>query len=83
VKFYKPEKNGLFKARLVNIDNLWNGGTHYFLEKKSNKEILDITSDQYTKRGIAVPYELAKGTGLRNISKKARLLAELSGLGKL
>lgn len=69
--------------RLSNIDNLWDGGTHYFLEKKSNKEILDITSDQYTKRGITVPYELAKGTGLRNVSKKARLLAELSGLGKL
>ena len=69
--------------RLSNIDNLWNGGTHYFLERKSNKEILDITSDQYTKRGITIPYELSKGTGLRSVSKKARLLAKLSGLGEL
>lgn len=69
--------------RLANIDNHWDGGTHYFLERKSNKEILDITSDQYTKKGIIIPYELAKGTGLRYISKKARLLAKLSGLGEL
>ena len=68
---------------MSNIDNLWNGGTHYFLERKSNKEILDITSDQYTKRGITIPYELSKGTGLRSVSKKARLLAKLSGLGEL
>jgi hypothetical protein len=69
--------------RLTNIDNLWNGGTHYFLERKSNKEILDITSDQYTKQGTTIPYELSKGTGLRSVSKKARLLAKLSGLGEL
>ncbi len=69
--------------RLADIDNKWNGGTHYFLERKSDKDILDITSDQYTKKGIVIPYELAKGTGLRYVSKKARLLAKLSGLGEI
>ena len=34
-------------------------------------------------RKIDIPYDLGKGTGLRNISKKARILAKLAGLGEL
>lgn len=61
----------------------WNNGTHYFLQSKNNNEILDVTSSQYERRNIVIPYHLAKGTGLHNVSNKARLLARLSGLGEL
>jgi hypothetical protein len=61
----------------------WDNGTHYFLMRKSDNEIIDITADQYTKRNITIPYQLAKGKGLRNISNKARMLARLAGLGDL
>lgn len=68
--------------RLIDPTN-WNQGTHYFLLRKSNNEIVDITSNQFTERGIQIPYERGRGTGLRNISNKARFLARLAGLGEL
>lgn len=61
----------------------WNNGTHYFLVNKQSQEILDVTSEQYTLRGIEIPYHLGKGKGLRNVSKKARLLAELAELDNI
>jgi hypothetical protein len=61
----------------------WNNGTHYFLVSKHNEKVLDITSSQYEERGIEIPYELGKGTGLRNISNKARTLSRMAGLGEL
>ena len=45
-----------------------NNGTHYFLVNKHSQEILDVTSEQYTLRGIEIPYHLGKGKGLRNQS---------------
>ncbi|MEI2696047.1 MAG: hypothetical protein V9E90_13325 [Saprospiraceae bacterium] len=74
-------QNWMLKS--INDPAQWNNGTHYFLERRQNKEIVDITSDQYTRRDITIPYHLSKGKGLRNISNKARLLARLSGLGEL
>lgn len=67
----------------INDPRDWNNGTHYFLKRKHNSEIIDITADQYTSRGINIPYEVGRGRGLRFVSRKARLLARLSGLGEL
>ena len=50
---------------------------------KHSHEILDVTSEQYTLRGIEIPYHLGEGKGLRNVSKKARLLAELAELDNI
>jgi hypothetical protein len=73
----------IWMLKSINDPGKWNNGTHYFLMRRQNNEIVDITSDQYTRREIVVPYQLAKGKGLRNVSNKARLLARLSGLGEL
>jgi len=67
----------------INDPKDWNNGTHYFLKRKLNSEIVDITEDQYTSRDIIIPYSLGRGGGLRFVSNKARLLARLSGLGEL
>ena len=67
----------------INDPRDWHNGTHYFLKRRHNGEIIDITADQYTFRGITIPYEIGRGRGLRFISKKARILARLSGLGEL
>jgi hypothetical protein len=61
----------------------WNNGTHYFLISKHNGKILDVTRSQYEDREIKIPHELGKGTGLRNISRKAKALALMAGLGEL
>ncbi|MTI19785.1 hypothetical protein E1176_02000 [Fulvivirga sp. RKSG066] len=61
----------------------WNNGTHYFLENRHSKEILDITRNQYEERRIEIPYDLGKGRGLRNVSNKAKTLAQMAGLGVL
>jgi hypothetical protein len=55
--------------------SVWDEGTHYFLQDKLTSEILDITSNQYTDRGIEIPYTLGRAKGLRNTSKKAKKLA--------
>ena len=68
--------------RLIDPTN-WNNGTHYFLMRRKDNQIIDLTSDQYTERGIEIPYQHGRGCGLRNVSNKARLLARLSGLGEL
>ncbi|MBA0883041.1 hypothetical protein [Flavobacterium undicola] len=67
----------------INDPRDWNHGTHYFLQNKTSGHILDITSDQYTSRGITIPYELGKARGLQNVSRKAKDLAMLSGLGEI
>ncbi len=67
----------------INDPKDWNNGTHYFLKRKKNSEIIDITADQYTARGINIPYAVGRGRGLRFVSQKARLLARLSGLREL
>jgi hypothetical protein len=54
------------------------GGPHIFLKDRKTGEILDITSEQYTLRKIEIPYDLGKGFGLRNVSKKAKKLAKLA-----
>ena len=61
----------------------WSNGTHYFLENRHSKEILDITRNQYEERGIEIPYDLGKGRGLRNVSNNAKTLAQMAGLGVL
>ncbi|UII32161.1 hypothetical protein LVD17_28150 [Fulvivirga ulvae] len=70
----------------------WNQGTHYFLwrrnedgevDKANYNHIKDITADQYTLRNIDIPYEQARARGLPFVSRRARLLARLSGLGEL
>ena len=67
----------------INDPRDWYNGTHYFLKRRQNSEIVDITADQYTSRGIIIPYDVGRGRGLRFVSNKARLLARLSGLGEL
>ena len=61
----------------------WNYGSHYYIQHKESGDILDITSNQYEEREIEIPYHLGKGTGLRNISNKAKILAKMAGLGEL
>ncbi|MGE4444359.1 MAG: hypothetical protein AB7E37_05185 [Candidatus Altimarinota bacterium] len=59
----------------------WNLGPHRFLVNKETKEILDITSDQYTALGEEIPYE--KGVNApfhKNFSKGYKILAEKIGL---
>jgi hypothetical protein len=62
----------------------WEHGSHYYLEEKSTKAILDITSDQYRSKNICIPYGLGRGTGLRTnpeeLSKKAQILAKYAGI---
>jgi len=67
----------------INDPRDWENGTHYFLKRRANNEIVDITANQYTLRGINIPYAMGRGHGLRFVSNKARLLARLSGLGEL
>ena len=67
----------------INDPRDWDNGPHYFLKRRKNNEIIDITADQYTSRGIEIPYAVGRGRGLRFVSNKARLLARLSGLGEL
>lgn len=64
----------------INDPRDWNNGTHYFLRRKSNSEIVDITADQYILRGIEIPYACGKARGLRYTSNKAKLLGKLCGL---
>jgi hypothetical protein len=58
----------------------WTHGSHYYLENKNTKEIVDVASDQYESLGIEIPYNLGKGTGLRSnptvLSKGAEILAK-------
>ena len=62
----------------------WKHGSHYYLEEKATKMILDTTSDQYTLKDICIPYHLGRGTGLRTnpekLSKKGQLLAKAAGI---
>jgi hypothetical protein len=67
----------------INDPRDWNNGTHYFLKRRVGDEIVDITADQYTSRGINIPYAVGRGRGLCFVSNKARLLARLCGLGEL
>jgi hypothetical protein len=75
--------NANWQVRYLHDPTHWSNGTHYFLKRRANNDIVDLTSDQYTGRGIEIPYTIGRGTGLRNISNKARLLARLTGLGEL
>ncbi|MFT6638808.1 MAG: hypothetical protein ACJAYP_001394 [Flavobacterium sp.] len=67
----------------INDPKDWNNGTHYFLQDKETEEVLDITSSQYTERGIVIPYEKGKARGLQRVSIKAKKLIELTDLGEL
>ncbi len=58
---------------------LWEYGSHYYLQDKITGEILDITSDQYSEKGISIPYTLGKGTGIRGYSK-GKILAGFLGV---
>jgi len=66
VLFRLTGETEIWMVKSINDPAQWNNGTHYFLERRQNKEIVDITSDQYTRREIAIPYHLSKGKGLRN-----------------
>jgi len=62
----------------------WEHGSHYYLEEKGTKIILDITSDQYTLKDICIPYHLGRGTSFRTnpekLSKKGQLLVKCAGI---
>jgi hypothetical protein len=59
-------------------NEVWPLGLHYFLYDKMNGKVLDVTADQYGS-DVKIPYELAKGRGLRCKSKRAILLAKCIG----
>jgi len=44
----------------INDPRDWNNGTHYFLKRRQNSELVDITADQYTSRGINIPYAVGR-----------------------
>ena len=50
-------------------------GTHYFLLNKENKEILDLTSNQF--KGINIPHEKSKGIPIRFVNKNVRKFAKI------
>ena len=75
--------NEKWQIKFLKDPDYWSNGTHYFLKRRSNGDFVDITSEQYTERGISVPYFHGKGRGLQNISNKARALARYAGLGEL
>lgn len=55
----------------------WNLWPHRFLVNKETKEILDITSDQYTALGEEIPYEKWVNAPFhKNFSKWYKILAE-------
>jgi len=70
-------KDEWFIRRLSDAE--WDNGAHYWLERKYNGEIVDITKEQFTERGIEIPYHLGKPRGLFIISNKAKRLAEYIG----
>jgi hypothetical protein len=55
---------------------LWKHGNHYYLIDKQDNSIMDLTADQFTERGITLPYELGKFKPFRNTSNRAKLLME-------
>ena len=55
----------------------WEHGSHYYLQNKKTDKILDVAKDQYESKGITIPYELGKGTGLRSNPKKLSNDAEI------
>jgi hypothetical protein len=73
----------VWKVMIINKKN-WEHGSHYYLENKETKEIVDVSKEQFENRGIKIPYELGKGTGLRSnplvLSSKAKELAKHAGL---
>ena len=50
-------------------------GSHYFLQNKKTKEILDLTADQFT--GVEIPYEKSKGIPIRFVNKNVRNYAKI------
>ena len=70
--------NNTWKVRRIPETDWPNEGTHYYLENRHTQEHLDITSDQYTQRGLIIPYHLSKGASFRGISNRARRLAEFA-----
>jgi hypothetical protein len=60
----------------------WKDGGHCYLIDKKTGAILDITSDQYSRRNIEIPYGLAKPGGFRtkHFGKAAKKLAKMTGL---
>jgi hypothetical protein len=72
---------GKEKWKVMSISSKdWADGSHYYLQDKNTNEILDITADQYTARGISIPYALGNGKGYRfGVSNQARKLAEAIG----
>ena len=47
-----------------------NGGTHWWLLSKKNREIMDPTSAQFTDFGKEPPYENGKGCGFQQQSDR-------------
>lgn len=74
--YFKTGGSKKWKIKQIH-KNKWIHGTHYYLEDRETGEILDITSDQYTKLGLEIPYELSRGTSFRfGVTKKAKALAD-------
>lgn len=73
----------IWKVNKIIDPTHWKNGTHYFLLHRASNQGVDITSSQYEARGIVIPYDLAMGGSFRRVSRKARLLAQMSNLGNL
>ena len=71
---------GKDKWKVMSISSKdWEFGSHYYLQDRNSGEILDITSDQYTEKGLTIPYQLGKGKSFRAVSRKAKNLAKAIG----
>jgi hypothetical protein len=59
----------------------WKHGGHVYLQDRTTGEILDITADQYTGKGLAIPYHLGKDRSFQDISSdQAKKLAKAIGI---
>ena len=75
--------NQIWAVKKIIDPTHWENGTHYFLLNRTDNQRLDITSSQYEDRRIKIPYDIAIGGSFRMVSRKARLLAQMSNLGNL
>jgi hypothetical protein len=69
----------VWKVKVIS-EKKWEHGSHYYLEKKADGSIFDLSADQYTAKGITVPYNLSRPGLLRRPSKGAQLLAKEIGV---
>lgn len=83
VLFRLTGRNDVWQVRKIMDPVVWNHGTHYFLKDRASGATVDITADQYTSRGIAIPYDLSRRGNFRLVSTRSLQLAERAGLPPL